>query len=161
MLNIKHVSLSWIFDFVKSFYPSLSLASFYLFFFDTSIESNAYWIEILKYSFGIIGSLALVIFTFYYQKINTIEKESKKRDEKLEIDLKDFKEKFEVSVERRVLSLEMNLKDRLTGIETKHVAEVAIKARDLKNTMSCMLLLREAINTGDKENLDLKLFLKD
>lgn len=147
---MRQAIVNWIIHSLKPLYPVLSLASLTLFFFDSSVDNNAYWIEVLKYTFGIIGSLALVIFTFYYRKMLEINTDSVERDEKLE-----------VKIEKRILSLEIQLKDQDAKTDLNLSAEENERIKNIRNLTACILLLRETLNTGDKSNLDLKLFLKD
>lgn len=142
--------MTWVSHAIKVLYPSFSIVSLVLFFFDSTTDYNSYWIEILKYTFGIIGSLALIIFTFYYRKMLEIDALSKERDEKLE-----------AKIERRILKFELDMKDKDTDTDLQLSKETIDRTKNDKNMQACILLLRETLNTGDKSNLDLKLFLKD
>lgn len=158
---MRQAIVNWIIHSLKPLYPVLSLASLTLFFFDSSVDNNAYWIEVLKYTFGIIGSLALVIFTFYYRKMLEIKTDSENRDKELREIFDGFCEKFEVKVEKRILLTELTMKDKNTATDLDITTERITRNKEVKQLTACVLLLREAISTGDKDNLDLRLFLKD
>lgn len=81
----------------------------------------------------------------------------------LEIDAlsKERDEKLEAKIERRILKFELDMKDKDTDTDLQLSKETIDRTKNDKNMQACILLLRETLNTGDKSNLDLKLFLKD